>query len=310
MITGASGFIGANLCRELRHLGVDVHILVRPGSDLWRLRSILPDLTIHRADLLDRQVLSRQARAIRPDYIYHLAAERGEDSPLARETALRVNLLGLFNLLEATRNLGFRAFVSGGGSLEYGPTALPHRETNPPAPRLFYGFTKAAATLLAQQFSRSTGLNVVTLRFFSVYGYWEAPGRLIPTAIRAALQGGSLSLTRPNIRHDLIFVEDVVEACLLAARVRGVSGRIFNVGTGREWTNQQVVAMIEEITGRSIHKRRGRFPERPADTSHWRADIRTVRRELGWKPRHTLSAGLTKTVAWFLSHGDKYGLSR
>jgi nucleoside-diphosphate-sugar epimerase len=144
------------------------------------------------------------------------------------------------------------------------------------------------------------------LRLFSVYGYWEASTRLIPAAIMAALRNREIALTPPGYQRDLIFVEDVVEACLLAVEAEKAVGEILNVGSGEQWSNEQVVEMVQAVCGRRFGVRVGAYPARPSDTTHWVADNRKAQELLGWKPRHMLRSGLEKTIAWFRLHRAAY----
>jgi nucleoside-diphosphate-sugar epimerase len=137
------------------------------------------------------------------------------------------------------------------------------------------------------------------LRPFSIYGYREAETRLIPTAIRAGLSGGTLPLTRRGYVRDYIFVEDVAEACLLAVETDGIEGEIINIATGIQTSNEEVVSMIGRQLGKEIKVEVGAYPPHPTDTSHWCADVSKAKRLLGWEARHTLDEGLSKTVAWF-----------
>ena len=137
------------------------------------------------------------------------------------------------------------------------------------------------------------------LRPFSVYGPWETPSRLIPSAIRAALDGLELPLTAPGYRRDLVHVDDVVDACLAAATVDVPPGEIVNVGTGQEWTNEEVVSAISAVMGREIRTRPGEYPARLSDTAHWIADTRKAEQLLGWLPRRPLRDGLEQTVRWW-----------
>jgi nucleoside-diphosphate-sugar epimerase len=219
---------------------------------------------------------------------------------------LRSNVLGLLHLLEAAREFDYLGFVNAGSSLEYGQHRRPHAEAEAPAPSLFFGASKVAATVLGLQYARSTGRHLITLRIFSVFGPWESSHRLIPAAILAALRGTALQLTAAGVRHDPIFVDDVLDACFRAAVARSPSGRVLNIGSGIEWTNQQIVELIEEISGRRIPRRAGVFPPRAADTAHWRADIRAAGSALGWQPRHSLKEGLRKTIHWFRHHQNLY----
>ena len=308
LLTGAGGFVGAELVRELLRRGAEVHAVVRRGSKLRRLEEILERLSIHEADVTDREALRRIFDSIHPIYVFHAAVERASDSTEARRSTLRTNVEGTLNLLEAAVFAGsVRGLVHLGGSLEYGVKSEPMKESDCLEPSTFYGATKAASTLVAQQFAREHALPLVLLRLFSVYGYGEAASRLIPTAIIAALEDRPLDLTAPGYRRDLIFVSDAVDASLRAAQAaRVAAGEILNVGTGRQWSNEEVVELIQEIVGRPVRVRAGAYPARRSDASHWVADTRKAARLLGWEPRHTLREGLQKTVEWLRLRRDFY----
>ena len=122
--------------------------------------------------------------------------------------------------------------------------------------------------------------------------------RLVPTAIRAALQGTALPLTADDWYRDFVFVEDVVEACLLAGTTPGIEGEIMNVGTGRQHSNREVVAAVETALGVPVKVRVGAYAPHATDTRHWVADVEKARSKLGWRARHSLEEGVRKTVAW------------
>jgi nucleoside-diphosphate-sugar epimerase len=219
---------------------------------------------------------------------------------------LQTGVLGTANLLEAVSTIPLERLVHLGSSLEYGPRDRPLLESDRLEPRTFRGAAKAAATLLCQQFARSDHCSVVVLRAFSVYGPWEAGTRLVPTAILAALRHHDMNLTGPGHRRDLVFVQDVVEACLLAVQAEPIAGEIINVGSGRQWANEEIVAQVQAISGQRIRVQAGNYPPSPSDTGYCVADIEKAKRLLGWKPRHTLQSGLEETVTWFRRHLDLY----
>lgn len=306
-VTGAAGFIGANLTRELLDQGATVHAMVRPGGNLVRISELLPRLRLHEVDLNDGDELAETIRGIEPDMIFNLASSGGHPStPLARFQFLKTNVLGTFNLLEAVAPIEFEHFVHFGSSLEYGSRGTPLRETLRLEPSTFRGVSKASAALLCQQFAHTHQKPLVLIRPFSVYGYWEAPTRLIPTAVMAALRGREMELTTPGFSRDPIFVDDLVEASLLTLGVKKAYGKVINVGSGRQWSNEQIVELIQSIAGREIELHVGAHPPSPSDTQNWVADISRARRYLGWQPKHSLRAGLEKTIAWIRTHLDVY----
>jgi nucleoside-diphosphate-sugar epimerase len=298
VVTGGAGFIGANLVRRLAALGARVHAVVAPSSPLWRLEDEAA-IVLHRADLTDAPALEGVIRRAAPVLVFHLAARGAARHGLGTATLVHANVIGTVNLLEATSRVPLVRFVHVGGSSEYGPHDGPMREDDRLDPITPYGASKAAATLLCRQTARAHGRPIVILRPFSVYGPWESPSRLVPSAIRAAVDGCELPLTAPGYRRDLVHVDDVVDACLAAAAADLPPGEIVNVGTGQEWTNEDVVSAISTVMGRVIRTRPGEYDARLSDTAHWVADVRKAERLLGWTPRRMLREGLEQTVQWW-----------
>ncbi len=308
LVSGAAGFIGANLVREFLRRGADVHAIVRPSTRLWRVAEILSNLTLHRVDLTSRQELVKTVNESQPEMIFHLAAPGVRKSQQDALEILRSNIIGTTNLLEATTSLKYERFVHIGSSTEYGKKNAPMNESDLLEPVTFHSATKAATTLLCQQFAKANRRPLVILRPFSVYGPWEDPAHLIPTAIMAAFRNQEIPLTVAGYKHDLVFVEDVVEACLLALEANEIDGEIINIGSGQQWANEEVVNTVQELSGRKIKIRVGAYPARPIDTNYWVADIRKAKALLGWEPRHNLRQGLDKMISWFHLHEDIYSV--
>lgn len=299
LVTGASGFLAAGLMRTLLAAGADVHGTVRPGSPSWRLRA-LPAVTLHEADLEEFPALER-AFAMRPEYLFHLATPRaaGRD---ARARLLRGNVLGADHLMRLSLAHDVRRLVVTGSAMEYRPVSGPMGEGLPLEPTTWHGATKAAASLLFQQAARADGLPVVLLRLHHVYGPWESAHRLLPTAIRAALEGKPLALTGPGPRRDFVFSGDVVEALVRAALSPLPPGEVFNIGSGVEHGNEALVACVERVIGRPIIRAPQLYPARVTDAPSRVADPRKAADRLGWRAAHTLEAGVRDTVAWYRRH--------
>jgi nucleoside-diphosphate-sugar epimerase len=301
LVSGASGFIGANLVRALRARRASVQAVVRAGSAGWRLRG-LDDLALHDGDLTDRRSVEAIVSRVRPDAIVHLGTPSGHPRGAGeRDTLLRASVLGTHHLLEAACEAGVKRFVHVCSSTVYGPGSAPYRESDPPAPTSFRGAAKAAAAQLCRS-AVVAGQPVVVVRPFVVYGQWQARDRFIPTAIRAALRGRPMALTVPGLRRDWIHVSDVVEGCLAALVVPDIVGEVINLGTGLDHSNEEVVELVEDVTGRRIAAAPGAYPTQPSDRPEWRADICKAGQLLGWSPRHDLRSGLEVTVEWFRAH--------
>ncbi len=298
LVTGASGFLGANLCRMLLEAGASVHAAVRPTSDLYRLRDILGEIVVHSLDLCDGEGVRRAVTGARPDVVFHSAAHsEHHDSAVASVAADTV--MATAQILDALPAAGNGRLVHVGSSLEYGPADRAHNEDDALRPSTLRGASKAAAALLVLQRAREGAVAAVVVRPFSIYGPWEGERRLVPSAIRAAFTGEVLPLTAPGLRRDYVFVEDVCDACMRAALADGVVGEAINAGTGRQTSNEELVAELERVIGRAVKVAAGAFPARLSDRGFWAADIGKAERLLGWTPAHDLTAGLEKTVRWF-----------
>jgi UDP-glucose 4-epimerase len=306
LVTGAGGFVGANMVRRLLSGGAHVHAIVRHSTDPWRLRDVRDRITIHAVDLTERGGVHDVVRHVQPAVIFHLAKHRGDPATLDYRAAFDANLHATMFLLEAARDLPIERFVHAGSSLEYDLARSPLQESDAPAPDTVHGVTKAAASMLCQQFARRFDVPVVVLRFFTVYGPWEGPARFVPRMMMAVLDGRPLPITRDRVCHDWVFVDDVVDACLTSVTARDVAGEIFNVATGRSTANQELVDMVERLAGSPIVRAEMPFPERAWDTTHWVADVTKSRDRLGWTASTDLVSGLERTLVWFRDQAPLY----
>jgi nucleoside-diphosphate-sugar epimerase len=213
---------------------------------------------------------------------------------------------GTVHVLEAALAQGVERLVQLGSFLEYGPSPAPVPESAAPRPVTLRGAAKAAATLWSQGFARATGLGSVVLRVFSAYGPWEQPGRLVPSAVRAALDGRPLPVTPSPSWRDFVYVDDVVSACLLAADARVAPGEAINVGSGVLSSSADVIAAVEAACARRL-RIEGHYPAAPADASACAADLAKACAVLGWRPRHSLAQGIEATVAWLRERQERLG---
>lgn len=299
VITGGTGFIGANLTHRLLSLGCDVHLLLRATSNVWRLTSILNDVEKHYLALENINETKTTLSQIRPDWIFHLAAYGAYSSQSDREQIIKTNLISTMHLVDACVNTGFEAFINAGSSSEYGfkdhaPTELELLE-----PNSNYAITKAAATHYCSWIAQSQQANITTLRLYSVYGPFEEPSRLIPRMITEGLKGYLPPLVNPNISRDFIYTDDVVDACLLAAQNADlVKAKVYNVGTGIQTSLKEVVDTACRLLPITQEPQWGTMPNRSWDTSVWLANHSRITNELGWSPKVRFEDGFQKTIDW------------
>lgn len=305
-LTGASGFVGANLLRRLVSLDEEVHILLRKDSNPWRIRDVLSAVTVHEGDLRDGEGLERFLREVRPKVIYHLGVYGAYPFQTDVNRILQTNILGTANLIQAAAKVGFDMFVNTGTSSEYGFKSQPALETDWLDPNSYYAVSKASATMFCRYTATARALPIVTLRLFSVYGPYEEPTRFIPTLITSLFGGKLPPLVAPQTARDFIYIDDVVEAYLRVVQSPVKAGEVFNVGSGVQTSIEEVVALAMRLLNQKLEPHWETMPGRIWDTSIWVADISRIREVLGWTPRHSLEAGIGKSIAWFREHRDLY----
>ncbi|MBI4678154.1 MAG: NAD-dependent epimerase/dehydratase family protein [Elusimicrobia bacterium] len=298
VLTGGTGFVGANLARRLLRDGHEVHLFVRRGHAGWRLEGIRGDVVLHELSLSDEAAMVRVLRRVRPDWIFHLAAHGAYSSQRDVQRMVETNVLGTMRLLDAAARGGFEAFVHAGSSSEYGVKDHAPSEDEALEPNCPYGVTKAAATLYGRQVARRLGLKVHTLRLYAVYGPYEEPSRFVPTLITKGLAGRLPDLVHPWVGRDFIHVEDAVDAFVRAAAARLAPGSVFNIGTGVQTTIRRAVQVARRAMELRARPCWGSMPDRCWDTSVWVADIGNARRRLRWRPATSFEEGFRATLNW------------
>jgi len=305
VVTGATGFVGANLARRLLGDGHSVHLLVRPGYAAWRLAEIQSDVRVHVTTLQDRAGVERAIEDVRPEWIFHLAVHGAYSSQTDVREMFQTNVLGTVNLVEACLRTGFEAFVNTGSSSEYGFKDHAPNEREWLEPNSHYSVTKAATTHYCRFTAQSRTVHMPTLRLYSVFGPYEEPTRLLPAIFVRALDGELPPLASPAIARDFVYVDDVVDALLLAATRRDLEpGGVYNVGSGVQTTLEEVVECARRIAGVTAAASWGSMPDRKWDTTSWVADNRKIRSELGWSPRLDFEQGFRAMLDWFRAHPD------
>jgi nucleoside-diphosphate-sugar epimerase len=301
LVTGAAGFLGSHLVPRLIDRGAAVCALDHAGVRAWRLIERAGITAAVRADVRTLADGAHDRLLGRIDTIIHLAAigVLGE-VPDVRDM-VTTNVDGTVAVLLAAQRSRARVIYCG-SCFEYGSGAR-WTEDALPAPTSEYGAAKAAGWLIAQAFARRTGLELVSLRPFTMYGPMEPPGRLIPSVVRHALAGRSIDLTPGDQARDFVYVEDAADAFVAAATTDAAVGGTFNVCTGNAATVRDIVNCVLRRTGSTSMARFGALSYRSTELPVLSGDTARAEQILGWRARVSLEEGLDRTIAWFRAVG-------
>ena len=309
LVTGGAGFIGSHIATRLVSEGHEVRVLdnLCAGS-LDNLAHIAGSVEFHEGDVGDPAAVDRAVRGI--DVVFHQAALASV--PLSIDRPLdthRACVTGTVHVLDAARRLGVKRVVYAGSSSAYGDAPeMPKRETHVPEVLSPYAAAKLAGEYYCQSFAAAYNLEVVRLRYFNVFGPRQDPkspySAVIPLFASALLEGRPPRIYGTGEQsRDFVFVENVVDANLLASRASGVSGKVFNVASGKTIS---VAELLKKICDRLGYPFAPDFmPPRAGDVLHSWADISNTQRDLGYQVRFSLDEGLEKTLAFYRQAAGK-----
>ncbi len=301
-ITGATGFIGSHMARRLIKDGYEVHALMRSNSDMERIRDVESNIVKHIGDLTDREGISRILRKISPNHVIHFAVSTAMSGVTApADEVVRTNLEGMVNLVDALKDINIDSFINTGTFLEYGSAAKPSKEGESQGiPPEIYSITKLASTQYGQVVARKEKKPIITIRFFTPYGPHITKGRLVYNCVASALKNEPIRMTGPKITRDFIYVEDLMDLYLEAMkRAKEFAGEIFNAGTGKATTFEDLIKTVIEITGSKSKVEWGALPSVVYDNNLWQADMEKTFSHFSWRPKTSLEEGLKKTCEWF-----------
>jgi len=300
VVTGCSGFVGANLVAGVSARGGRVIGVESPSGIDWRTRS-LPGVEFVRLDLCREAEVRAFVRDVQPLAVYNCAAYGAYSVQADAQRIYDVNLLAVRHLLEAVRGIpGFRAFVQAGSSSEYGFNCAAPSEAAAVEPDSDYAVSKVAATALVGMYAHKYAVPGFVLRLYSLYGPYEDFSRLVPNLLSAAREGRFPPLVNPNISRDFVYVADAVQAfeAILNRAPELRPGEVFNVGTGVRTTLADLAMLVRELFQVQAEPQWGTMPERSWDHPAWYANPEKAAADLGWRAVTPLRDGLTATARW------------
>lgn len=309
LVTGAAGFIGAYVCRELQRRG-ESYVGLDNFNDYYdpqlkrdRVAALCPDADIRALDLTDRDGLAALFDEKKPDRVIHLAAQAGVRYSLQNPHAyVDSNLVGFVNLLELCRHRGVAHLAYASSSSVYGDSAKPpfSEDQRIDRPRSLYAATKAANELMAHTYAHLYGLRATGLRFFTVYGPWGRPDMAPLLFSRAVLAGRTIDVfNHGKMRRDFTFIDDIVAGVLGALDHPPQDDpphRVFNLGNHTPVELERFIAVIEQAAGKPAEKIYK--PMQPGDMVETMADTARAKAAFGFEPATDIETGLPQVVAW------------
>ncbi len=303
LVTGGAGFIGSNICIKLVQQGCFVRVIdnLLTGKKS-NLASVIDRIEFIEADMGDDEVARKAMNDI--DIVLHQGAlpsvPKSVDNPAATH---RHCLDATFTVLLAARDAGVKRFVYASSSSAYGDTpVLPKVETIRPEPLSPYAVSKLTGEYYCKVFYTVFGLETISLRYFNVFGPHQDPmsqyAAAIPAFVTAILKDKPPTIYGDGEQsRDFTYVDNVVDANLLAARAKKTSGEVINIACGKAVTVNEIIDMINNLTGKSVEPE---YTEpRPGDIKHSLADISAAAKLIGYKPKVSFEQGLQKAIDWY-----------
>jgi nucleoside-diphosphate-sugar epimerase len=302
LVTGATGFIGANLVRELLKTKNEIHVVIRNTSDLWRIKNIIKDCQVHKVDLNNFKLLRECIQNTRPQIVYHCATYGVSHSQIDHLQMFKTNVTGTINLLNSLAGQsGLECLINLGTSMEYGPKSGRIEEREREEPNTLYGISKLAQTNIVRHFAQKFNLPASTLRVFTSYGRFEEPHHLIGDLMMGVINKKPVKIKNSNAKRDFIFIDDVVRALQIAGEVKPEK-QIINIGGGTEYSVDNIVKIVKKIGDIEIED--DKSDERSQGEGF--ASIKNAEKLLGWLPRTSINEGLKRTYEWFIKNSQQY----
>lgn len=315
LVFGGAGFIGSNFIRQVLSESAGTKIvcvdLLTYAGNKGNLRGLpTKRFAFVKGDITDGTHMKRLFKKYTPDYVINFAAESHVDKSIhgGAEAFIRTNVLGTTLLLEAARHTpSVKKFVHVSTDEVYGSLELNSKkrfnEQSPLAPNSPYASSKAASDLIARSFFVTYGVPVVITRCSNNYGPYQHPEKLIPYSITRLMEGKPIAIYGDGkYVRDWIHVEDHCTALLLAL-LEGVPGEIYNIGADDEIDNltlakRMLVYFKKDKSAIAFVK------DRPGHDRRYVIDASKIKKELGWKPKHSFSSSFGPTIAWYVAHAD------
>jgi polyisoprenyl-phosphate glycosyltransferase len=305
LVTGASGFVGANLFHLLSRKRTDIFAVIRHDKG-WRLANVKDEHTVA-VDLNDYAATKNLIETFAPQTVFNCAAYGAYSFEEDQDLIYQTNFLSVVNMVGLLAKLPFSAFIHAGSSSEYGSNCSAPSEDAICDPNSPYSVSKVAVANYLRYMGKLHSFPAVNLRLYSVYGPLEDTSRLLPTLVKKAIEGDLPALVDGRTSRDFIYIDDVCEAFILAAAKMqpGMYGESFNIGSGTKTTIGELVETARVIFGVEKKPNFNSMEGRRWDLPDWYSNPSKAKRELSWSATTSLEVGLQLTSDWVSTLNDE-----
>ncbi|MDQ7786923.1 MAG: dTDP-glucose 4,6-dehydratase [Thermodesulfovibrionales bacterium] len=306
LVTGGAGFIGSEFVRQGVRKGYAITVLdkLSYAGDRERLREVDQDIVFSGADIADRRSVEDLFRKTKPDAVVHWAAESHVDRSIQDASPfIEANVRGTQVLLDVCRISQVKKFINVSTDEVYGDLGEEGQfsESTPLNPSSPYSVSKASADMLGRAYQRTYGIPVLTVRPSNNYGPWQYPEKLIPVVVLKAVNNEKVPVyARGENVREWLHVSDCASAVFNILE-KGKAGEVYNIGSGQEKRNIEVVKTILRILGKP-EKLIAFVEDRPGHDFRYSLNSNRMRTEFGWAPGVTFEQGIEHTVKWYLEH--------
>lgn len=306
LVTGGAGFMGSEFVRSGVRKGYLIVVVdkLTYAGDMERLKEVQKKIKFYKADITDSSSVAEVFKKEKPDAVIHWAAESHVDRSIRDATPfIETNIIGTQILLDTSRNHDVKKFLNISTDEVYGELKQEGQfyETTPLNPSSPYSVSKASADMLGRSYQRTYGLPVITIRPSNNYGPWQYPEKLIPVVIFKALRDEKIPVysTGENVR-EWLYVSDCIDAVFMILE-KGEVGKIYNVGSGEEKKNIDVVKKILGILGKPEDLIEF-VKDRLGHDFRYSLNSRKIEVQIGWKCTTKFEEGIEKTIKWYLDN--------
>ncbi len=295
-ITGGTGTLGINLVKKLLKTNHKIFLIYRNKKKLFPFKGLEKRVNFIKLDLSNKILIKKVIHKIKPNIVFHLASSFFNPPTLNFDQHLDYNFFNTLNLIQALKGISLEKFIFTGSAAVYkeGKNLTENSEysyTNN------YGVSKLLSSKLLSLYTNLYNFPSIELRYFSIYGDWEKKDRLVMSAIKSGLKNKNFVLNSKNQLRDYIYIDDAVDALLIAFKNDKVKG-IFNICSSNKQGTHNLVKIVYKKLGLKNHKITKNLSTRHNTIKELIGNSSKAKKILKWKPKFSIDDGIDRTIRW------------